>query len=236
MRALPRRAWCSLKSISMSPIRTMSVGRLLRAGAAQDGAHARQELGDRKRLGDVIVGAEFEPEHLVGLRRARRQHDDRRGVRARAQLAADVEAVLLRQHDVENHEIGREAGGAGESLVAVRRRLHFVAFELEVVTQTEQHLRFVLDHQNALHDGLPPQARVRMGPRRGDGEVQREGAAVLGLAVHAHEAAVAAHRVIDNRQTEAAALAGRRRGRCRRDRTCGRSSSARGARCRCRGP
>ena len=56
---------------------------------------------------------------------------------------------------------GSKLRGACQPLVAVGRRLHFVAFELEVVTQTEQHLRFVLDHQNALHDGLPPRWRPR---------------------------------------------------------------------------
>ncbi len=53
---------------------------------------------------------------------------------------------------------GLKLPARGQSFVAVGGRLHFVAFELEVVTQTEQHLRFVLDHQNALHDGLPSAA------------------------------------------------------------------------------
>jgi hypothetical protein len=81
-------------------------GRLLAVGAPQHGPHSRQQLGNRKRFGDVVVGTELETEHLVGFRRPRRQHDDRRRIRARAQFAADVEAVFLRQHDVENDEVG----------------------------------------------------------------------------------------------------------------------------------
>src|SRR5262249_57639521 len=37
------------------------------AGAAQHGAHAREELRDAERLGDVVVGAELEAEHFLGL-------------------------------------------------------------------------------------------------------------------------------------------------------------------------
>ena len=130
------------------------------------------------------------------------------GARARAQLAADVEAVLLRQHDVEDDEVGRKAAGARQPLFAVGRRLHLVTFELEIVTQTEQHLRLVLDHQNPLHDrSLRGCARAGRSSRpRGDGEVQSERAAVRELAVNAHEAAVAAHRVVDDGEPEAAAL------------------------------
>src|SRR5687767_1458290 len=44
------------------------------------------------------------------------------------------------------------------------------------------------------------------GGARGNGEVQREGAAAIGLAVDAHEAVMTAHRVIDDSQAETAAL------------------------------
>ena len=60
------------------------------------------------------------------------------GVRgARAQLATDVEAVLLRQHHVEQHEVGREGCRPWPAPRAVDRGLHFVAFELEIVAQAE---------------------------------------------------------------------------------------------------
>ena len=34
--------------------------------AAQDGVHAREQLLEVERLGDVVVGAEFQPSKLVG--------------------------------------------------------------------------------------------------------------------------------------------------------------------------
>src|SRR2546426_8100876 len=120
------------------------------ARAPQDGAYPREQLGDAERLGDVVVGAELEAEHFFGLLRARGEHDHRRGVGARAELAAHFEPVLAGQRDVEHDKIRRRRDRLRQALFAVRRRDHFVAFELEVVTQTEQHLRFVLDHQYPL--------------------------------------------------------------------------------------
>ncbi len=71
--------------------------------APQYGLHARQQLGEPERLGDVIFGTELEPHDLVHLGAARAEHDDgHRGV-LRAQLAHHFEPVHPRQHDVENH-------------------------------------------------------------------------------------------------------------------------------------
>src|SRR5205085_8224151 len=57
-------------------------------GTAQHRLHAAAELAHRERLGDVVVCAELEAEHLVELLGLGREHDDwDRG--ARAELAAD---------------------------------------------------------------------------------------------------------------------------------------------------
>ena len=48
-----------------------------RAAAAQDRADARHDLASAERLDDVVVGAELETDHAVGLLPARREHDDR---------------------------------------------------------------------------------------------------------------------------------------------------------------
>src|SRR5437870_4409307 len=88
------------------------------------------------KLSIVLVVAELEPKHLFGLLGARGEHDHRRRVGARAELAAYLEPVLAGQRDVEDDQIGRGRNRFREALLAVGRRDHLVAFELEVVTQT----------------------------------------------------------------------------------------------------
>jgi hypothetical protein len=57
-----------------------------------------------KRLGEVVVGAELEPEHAVDLLAAGREHQHRHGGSV-AQLLADGEAVAAWQHDVEQDDV-----------------------------------------------------------------------------------------------------------------------------------
>ena len=73
-------------------------------GPAQDRADPRDDLGGREGLDDVVVGAELEPDDAVGLRAARGEHDHR-DAGFGAQRAADVAAVAVGQHEVEQHEV-----------------------------------------------------------------------------------------------------------------------------------
>ena len=66
------------------------------------------ELSSAEGFGEVVIGADFEADDEIGLRIACRQHEY--GDRSFAlDLAADVEAVETREHEVEHHEIGPEA-------------------------------------------------------------------------------------------------------------------------------
>ena len=60
--------------------RRSAAGRAARLRAAQHGLDAREELGERERLGDVVVGAQAQRRHLVELVLSRRQHDHRHEV------------------------------------------------------------------------------------------------------------------------------------------------------------
>ena len=95
--------------------------RLLRAahlGSAQRRLDAAGELAQRERLGDVVVGAQLQPHHLVDLLGLGRQHDDRHRAAA-AQPPADLEAVEPREHEVEHDEIERLLLEALQRLAAV---------------------------------------------------------------------------------------------------------------------
>ena len=88
-----------MRTVAGAPAR----GWLRRSSAAI----ARAQLANAERLGDVVVGAGLEAEHLLGLLRAGGQHQDRRAHAAAPQLAADFEAVFARQHDVEQDRVER---------------------------------------------------------------------------------------------------------------------------------
>ena len=89
---------------------------------AQRGANPRDELAQSERLRHVVVGADLETDHRVDLGVARRHHDDRH-TRSAAELAADVDAGDLRQHDVEQHERGLGRVEARDRLGTVGRGL-----------------------------------------------------------------------------------------------------------------
>ena len=83
---------------SKSAIRCVAAGsrrrpRPRRSRCGDTRAHARRQLAEAERLGDVVVGAELEAGDPVVLARARGQHDDRhvRAVGARSQDAAHFE-------------------------------------------------------------------------------------------------------------------------------------------------
>ena len=68
-------------------------------------ADARDELGERERLDDVIIGAVIErgDARLDGV--ARGEHEDRHLDACAAQLLQHLDAVAIGQAEIENHEI-----------------------------------------------------------------------------------------------------------------------------------
>jgi hypothetical protein len=68
-------------------------------------------------LGQIIVGADLQPDDPVGFLAARRQHEDR-NLRARADLAADFEPVAIGQHHVEDDRVERFALDRRQALAA----------------------------------------------------------------------------------------------------------------------
>src|SRR4051794_870751 len=119
------------------------------AGAPQRGLHARAELPHRERLGDVVVGAELEPEDLVDLLALGAEHDDRDALPLGAQPPADLEAVHLGQHHVEHDEVEGLLGEARERLAPVRRVHDLIAVALEREGQERLDRLLVVDEEDA---------------------------------------------------------------------------------------
>ena len=99
--------------------------RAVELAPAQERAHPACELGHRERLGDIVVGAELEPEHPVQLGVLRGEHDDRK-VALGTDGAADFGARELGHHHVEQEQVVTAAARGFERRFAV-----FHAVDLE---------------------------------------------------------------------------------------------------------
>ena len=118
--------------------------------AAQQRAHARHELAHAERLGQVVVGAAVEAEHLVGLFAPRGQHQDRHVAHSRSRRMARQtrDAVEPRQHQVEHDQVERLGPRRAERLVAVAFETHAQPLELEVQLDQLADVLLVFDEQH----------------------------------------------------------------------------------------
>ncbi len=118
---------------------------------AQHGPNASDQLTQPERLHEVVVGTELEEDHPIDLRAAGADDDDRHA-RHRAEPAADLLPVAVRQAEIEQHEIGRRRGQR------LRRRACTLDGET-VALETVHHRRgdgvVVLDHQDPHGRRLP---------------------------------------------------------------------------------
>ena len=80
--------------------------RLGERGAAQERAQPGEQLVERERLHEVVVGAGVEPGDPIGHLVAGGQHEDRERAVAVAELAAHGEAVDVGHHHVEHDDVG----------------------------------------------------------------------------------------------------------------------------------
>ncbi len=136
--------------------------RLISAAARERPPHDERELIDVERLRQVVDGAELHGVDGGPDRSGGGQHDDR-DVRAQvAQATQDVEAVHAGHDEVEEHEVDRLAGDAGERARAVAR-------EKRLVDALEEHPQgfadpgLVVDDEDARHRTAPCQAERRPG-------------------------------------------------------------------------
>ncbi|CAM2158050.1 exported hypothetical protein [Paraburkholderia tropica] len=127
------------------------VFRELRRAAAQDRLDARHQFLRRKRLRDVVVGADFEAKHLVLLVAARGQHDDRNMLRALvvAQIAREIDARLARQHPVEQDEVGQHVADQVLRLFRVVRANRAMTRVLQVHGNQLGNRGLIFDDENA---------------------------------------------------------------------------------------
>ena len=120
------------------------------------------QLARAERLGQVVVGAQFQAEDAVDLVVAGGEEDHRRPVAGLAQPAADLQAVIAGQADVEHAGDRAQPAGRGEAGDAVALHVHAEVVPGQVHPDQVGDRPLVLDDEHQTLAG-------RLGHRHHDG-------------------------------------------------------------------
>ena len=137
---------------------------------AEDRAETGQQLAGVEGLRKVIVGADLQAHDPVRGVAARGEHQDGH-VGFGPEAPAEVEAVPVREHDVEDHRVERLTPGGRESLGHRLPRGHHVARALQVLAEHVGEGAVVVVDQDAPAFGRP--RAHRFSPRRRTPETGR---------------------------------------------------------------
>ena len=133
---------------------------------AEQRANASDQLARGERLREVIVGTELEANDLVDLGVARRQHQDRH-VTLAPDPPADLEPVNVRQHHVEDDDLGPILAERLKSALAILGGEHFKAFLSKRVAEGMTQIRVVVDDQQSRHGRATGNVKRNVAPRPG---------------------------------------------------------------------
>ncbi len=120
-----------------------------RRAAAQERAHAGEQLLALERLDQVVVRADVEALDAGLQRVARREHEDRHLVAALAQALGHVHAVEAGEAEVQDDQVREEGVRLLEGLDAVAGELDLVALHAQRALEDVRDLLVVLDDQYA---------------------------------------------------------------------------------------
>jgi len=108
---------------------------------------ASEQLAQVERLGDVVVGADLEADHLVD-RVAAAGDEHQAALPVLAQLPGNREAILAGQAEVEQHELRRIGGHQAEQLGAAVRLRNAKALTLQIVREQRRDLCLVVEDRD----------------------------------------------------------------------------------------
>ena len=120
--------------------------------APQLGAHPGQHLHRIEGLGDIVICAHVQAQHLVSvLALGRQQYDG--DVAGLPQLGHGGKSVHHGHHDVHEDEVHVLPGSHGQGLPAVVGGENAVALGLEIDLQRGDNILFIINDQNRVHRG-----------------------------------------------------------------------------------
>ena len=79
--------------------------RLIGRASPQEGAQPREDLGDSKRLGEVVVTTAFETQHTLIDRTPRGKNQDGRADTLSTQTMDEVQPIPVRQGEIDHHRV-----------------------------------------------------------------------------------------------------------------------------------
>ncbi len=144
-----------LRCSSISPARRISCSTALFLQPAQHHPDARRQLAQAEGLGDVIVGAQLQPQHLVVLIQPGGQDDDGclllPGWGGLAPVSAhEIVAAHLRHHQVQHDQVGLLMPRHEQRLAPVAGGSHLEALLYQVRLEQRAQLGFIIHHQDFL--------------------------------------------------------------------------------------
>ena len=123
-----------------------------RAGLLDEQLQAQNEFARAERLGQVVIGAQFQASHALLGTRFGGEHDNGnlRGRFRRADLPADIFAPHLGDHQIEHDGGGKFFPRHPQPGHAIARLEHVVALSAKVQAEQVEDVGFVLDDQNGI--------------------------------------------------------------------------------------
>ena len=112
-------------------------------------AQSREQLGQVKRFGQIVIGPAIKPADPIGHRRSGGQHQHRDPHLVLAQPSADFESGQSRQHGIQHDSVVVAADRRGVAVCPVDGYVHCVTFLNQGAVQQPGHFRLVFDHQHA---------------------------------------------------------------------------------------
>src|SRR6516225_413222 len=132
------------------------------ADAAQQRLDPRRQLHEPERLRHVVVRAELQADHLVDLLAPGGQHEDRHAAPLGAKSLADLHAAELREHHVQDDDVGGVLARGRKPRLAVPRERDLVPFVREAVAERGRHRGVVLDEEHPGHQAALLETGRRM--------------------------------------------------------------------------
>ena len=129
---------------------------LLQVGVGERPLHHQQKIFPLERLLQVIECAVAHGQHRALHRSERREKNDGQAGMRLVQPREDLLARHPRHPHVQQHQVGRLRERVRQALDRIRVGRHGGLGKLQHPLNVLTHRRLVVDHEDAIHDGLPP--------------------------------------------------------------------------------